>query len=245
VYGQNTLQHSILTNATEKKPLLIGNVTELTVGRNWQFSNTIYENSATNFGTPHTNTFGLSHYFIINNFLVQSGGEYGITSTDLSLDYQWDSVYTSQVLVDDTIGTHYYILNGDSVAEYIIDQYYISQTNTEEKRIVYEAVTKTHQITIPLYFGYRWRYEKFAFYAKLGTKFNFITQTTGKIYLADNQEWIQLSEKVENKFYYSAAASIAFEYPFSRLCSFIFETDYHYNWHSHVNPNLTRSHHQL
>ncbi len=247
--GRDILQNDFVIDSSkttkDKKPLLIGNVTELSAGYILLYSNPFYNDSVVDFKSSNTNSFCLSQYFIINNYVFQTGIEYSIATTDFSIDYYWDTVYTSQILVNDTIGVHYYISNGDSLPEYIIDQYYTTQTNTDEKSILYKSISKSHCLTIPVNVGYRWRYEKFALYAKVGARFSFITQTTGKIFLASNKEWVQLDKKIENKFYFSASASVAFEYPFSSLCSLILEPEYRYNWYSRVNSSFAENNHQF
>lgn len=232
-------------DSTVYKTVLIGKVTEISYSYSFINQESFLGDSINNFTNHNVHSWALTQYFIVNNFLIQSGIEYSTTTTGYLLNYSRDSVFSKQVMVYDTINTHYYIVNGDSIPEYVIDQYYITETDTIVNQVIKTDENEITCVIIPLNIGYRWRFDKFALYGKIGTRFNFITQTTGKVFLSDNLEWVKFEKKIEKKFYCSATASMAFEYPFSALGSVIIEPEYCYSWFSQVNSGFTQNYHRF
>jgi hypothetical protein len=251
----NTLYYTTIRNDSinlekeddvpEAKTILIGNVTEVTYGYNWLFPEAIYLDSLNAAGSARMHSVALTQYFIVNNFLIQSGLEYNALSSNYAFDNRSINITSRQVEIIDTINIHYYIVNGDSIPEYVTDKYTITENDTVVSGLKYKGTIKSSLITIPLNIGYRWRFEKFALYGKIGARFNFITSTKGKVYFAGKKLWEDMSNQIDKKFYVSGTASVVFEYPFSVLGSLIMEPEYRYSFHSGVNPEVARNYHQF
>lgn len=223
----------------------IGNVTELLFGYSQFKPQNIWDEFGGNYKNMQSNTLTLTQYFIVNNFLIQSGIELNLYKADYSVHNSWDSIYSETIQMIDTINTHYYIVDGDSIPEYIIDQYTIVKNDTIAQTVNYNGTNKISCLTIPLNLGYRWRFEKYALYFKIGTRFNFITSSKGKVFLTNSNEWVELNNLIKNKFHISGTANLAFEYPFSAIGSVIIEPEYRYSWYSRVSPGFTKNYHQF
>jgi len=229
----------------DKPALLIGNVTELSWGYQKFSPAPFFEGTIARYRYSSINAFSATQYLIINNYLIQSGLEYSVLASKYELNYSWDSVFQKEIQIFDTINTHYYIVNGEPVAEYVVDSYPATIADSVRKAIENTGTNKIQRITIPVNVGYRWRFDNFALYAKLGARFNFITQSSGKIFFANAREWVLFEEKINKTFYYSASVSIAYEYPFSALGSFIVEPEYCYSWYSRINTGFTKNYHRF
>jgi hypothetical protein len=222
-------------NETVHKTILIGNVTEISYGLGRLQPEDIWGETYNSFSNPRHSSWAVNQYFLLNNYLVQSGVEFNSTKADYALEYHWDSITYRQEWVNDTINTHYYVVDGEWIAEHVIDQYLVSKTDTLEKTISYKSTNQISSITIPINLGYRWRFEKFALYLKMGARFNYITTAKGKVFVTEGQKWQDFNESFEKKFYYSAATSIALEYLVCDFGSLILEPEYRYSWYSRVN----------
>ncbi len=227
------------------KTILIGNVTEISYGYNWFNPEDIFGYTLNQYSESQSHTLTLSQYFIINNCLLQSGFEFNMFQAASSAIKTWDSINSSQITVYDTINTHYLIDDGDSIPEYVIEQRTITQSDTIGVAIANNIINKISCFTIPLNLGYRWRFDKFALYLKVGSRFNFITSSKGKIYDAKNDGWVKLNDLIQKKFYLSGTACLALEYPFSVLGSVIIEPEYRYNLYSRVNPVFAKNFQQF
>lgn len=232
-------------DSVNTKTTLIGNVTELSYGYNWFNPEDLFGHSVNQYTAQQARSITLTQYFIINNFLIQSGVEISMYQANYSSYSAWDSIVSSQITVYDTINTHYYIVDGDSIPEYVIEQYTSTQKDTIGEGTTNNITNKISCFTIPLNMGYRWRFNKFALYMKVGSRFNFISSSKGKIYTAKSDDWFELSDLIQKKFYMSGTASLAFEYPFSALGSLIIEPEYRYSWFSRINPAFVNNYQQL
>lgn len=240
-----TPKDTINSNEPEVKTILIGNVSEASFGYFGFIPKSIMGDSINGFDNPRMRSWSFTQYFIINNYLVQTGLEFNTIESDYKIDFSNDSVTTTQVWINDTINTHYYIIDGERVPEHVIKQKLINRTDTLKNTVSKNEKNRIKIFTIPVNLGYRWRFDNFAIYAKAGARFNFVRSVSGQVYDAKNKDWLELDSETKKKFFLSGTASLAFEYPFSALGSVILETEYRYCWNKRTNTTLIKNYSQF
>jgi hypothetical protein len=223
-------ENKIIVDDIVYKTLLLGYVTEFTYspyisfvpGKNNQFRDS-YKNLS-------GNSFSLTQYFIVNNYLAQVGIKYSELKGNYDINDHWEEVNIISYTAYDTINTHYYIVNGDSIPESVVDSFGLTSPDTTRFNNTYQGENIIRFYSIPINFGYRWRFENFAIYLKAGLAINIIESQKGYYYSFDEHNIVTLKEYSDLNMFYSASASVMLEYPFSRYFSLVLEPYYSKNF---------------
>lgn len=209
--------------ASDTDTLYLGYITEFTYGRVSDLPFQVKDFSILYGSVQNSSAYKLSQYFLINNWLFQIGFEYSCITKSVNITNIAPSFVTRDVLRTDTINTHYYIIDGERYAESVVETFVDEIT---EFAPILEQKKLNHTISyfsVPINFGYRWRFNYLALYLKMGASIHYVNQS-----FEYNMQSAPLfyNELNTSNYFYSASVSTAIEVPISYRLSFILEPSY-------------------
>ncbi len=213
----------VVKDEVQYQTILVGFTSQLTYSQFSMSLNSLNNQVQNSFSFSPGYSLELTQYFLVNNYFIQTGCSYNHIQGQYDINDSWWIFFQKAITLLDTLNTHYYVIDGDSVPEYITQPYEEEVVDSNMVHFKEQGKNVINSIGIPVYLGYRWRFKKIAVYFKTGISFNFIQYISGKDYNFKEHLANNLHDKAKKTMFMTIMLGTTVEYPFSNSFSVILE----------------------